>query len=54
MAEPMPKPCKGYAKRMVWSDRFIKHLPNCPKCRAVLAYLRSDSALRAWLHKHRN
>jgi hypothetical protein len=35
---------KRYAKRMVWNDRFIRHLPTCEACKAVIAYLRSDSA----------
>jgi hypothetical protein len=54
MAEPKPKPCKRYAKRMVWNDRFIRHPPTCEACKGVIAYLRSDSALRDWLRRHRN
>ena len=39
---------------MPTSAKFFAHLPNCPACRAVLAYLQGDSALRLYAYKHRN
>jgi hypothetical protein len=36
------------------NEDFFKHLPACPKCRAVIAYLKRDLELRLWMHHHRN
>jgi hypothetical protein len=53
-AAPMPKACKKFSKRMPLNDKFLKHLPNCPECRAVFAYLYWDATMLAWIHRHRN
>jgi hypothetical protein len=54
MPTQMPEPCKKFSKRMPLNEKFLKHLPSCPNCRAVLAYLRWDATMRVWIHRHRN
>jgi len=54
MAEPMPKSCKRFSKRMPMNARFLAHLPTCEASKAVLAYLQRDLELRNFLHKSRN
>ena len=54
MAGPEPKPCEKFRKRICLNERFLKHLPTCPECKAFMAYLRHDSDSHIWLRKHRN
>jgi hypothetical protein len=53
-AAPMPQGCKRFSKRMPLNDKFLKHLPDCPECKAVFAYLYWDATILAWIHRHRN
>jgi hypothetical protein len=53
MAKPEPKPCKKFS-RMPSSAKFFAHLPNCPACQAVIAYLQRGSELRLYAFKSRN
>ena len=52
--QPEPKPCKRFAKRFVWNERFEKHLPECDACKAVLAYLHWESRIDMYVREHRN
>jgi hypothetical protein len=38
---------------MPLNEKFLKHLPSCPECRAVIAYLDWDSGMMLWVHRHR-
>jgi hypothetical protein len=53
MAEDEPQPCPRF-KRMLVTKNFLRHLPNCSSCKAVIAYLERESNIHAWIHKHRN
>src|SRR6266446_6159221 len=52
MPQPEPRPCEKFRKRICLNERFLTHLPTRPECKAVVAYLWRDSALRIWLRKY--
>jgi hypothetical protein len=33
---------------------FMKHLPKCAGCKAVIAHLNHESYIVMWIHQHRN
>jgi hypothetical protein len=37
--EPVSRPCLRFSKRPCLNERFIKHLPTCAECRAVVEYV---------------
>jgi hypothetical protein len=43
--EPIPRPCKRFSKRACLNERFLKHLPICSACRAVVLYLDKQSQI---------
>jgi len=47
--EPVPRPCKRFSNRPCLNERFLKHLPACAACRAVVLFLdhQSDIGTRA-------
>lgn len=52
--EPVPRPCKQFSKRPTLSDRFLKHLPNCPVYRATIEYFKRQSQIDRYVHQSRN
>jgi hypothetical protein len=48
-----PQPCRGF-KHMNITPAFMKHLPNCPACKGVIAHLNRESDMLMWMRKHRN
>ncbi len=36
------------------NDRFLKHLPNCPACRATIEYFERQSQINEYVHQSRN
>jgi hypothetical protein len=53
MAMPDPQPCRRF-KHMNPTPAFMKHLPKCAACKAVIAHLNHESDILTWLHMHRN
>jgi hypothetical protein len=52
--EPIPRPCKRFSKRPTLNDRFLKHLPNCPACRATIEYFERQSQINEYVYQSRN
>jgi hypothetical protein len=52
--EPVPRPCKRFSRRPTLHERFLKHLPTCSACRAVIEYLEKQSRIDKFVHEHRN
>ena len=48
-----PQPCRRF-KHMKITPAFMKHLPKCFACEAVIAHLNCESDILVWMHKHRN
>jgi hypothetical protein len=53
LAMPDPQPCRRF-KHMNITPAFMKHLPKCAACRAVIAHLNHESDIVMWIHRHRN
>jgi hypothetical protein len=41
-------------KQMNVTPAFLRHLPKCTACKAVIAHLKRESDMLIWVHKHRN
>jgi hypothetical protein len=52
--EPVPRPCKRFSKRPCLNKRFLKHLPTCAECRAVIVYLDHQSDIDMYVYRNRN
>jgi len=52
--EPVPRPCKRFSKRPCLNERFLKHLPTCAACRAVIAYLEKQLQIDTYVYRNRN
>jgi hypothetical protein len=50
---PEPQPSRRF-KHMNPTPAFMKHLPTCEKCQAVIAYSERDLEMLVWLREHRN
>jgi hypothetical protein len=54
MSSPEPKPCKHFSKRIPLNERFLKHLPGCSACGAVILYLEKQSQIDRHVYRNRN
>jgi hypothetical protein len=52
--EPVPRPCKRFSKRPCLNERFLKHLPTCAACGAVVEYLDHPSDIDMHVYRNRN
>ncbi len=52
--KPIPRPCKRFSKRPCLNEPFLRHLPTCAACRAVIAYLDHQSDIDMHLYRNRN
>src|SRR5580693_5029876 len=50
MTKPEPQPCRRF-KHMKITPAFLKHLPRCPACKAVIAHLNRESDILVWMHE---
>jgi hypothetical protein len=53
MAKSESQPCRRF-KHMNITPAFLKHLPKCSACKAVIAHLNRESEMLVWVLKHRN
>lgn len=52
-AETQPQPCRRF-KHMNITPTFLKHLPKCDHCLAVIAKLNREQDVLQWARENRN